>query len=194
MRFSHNRVEVRDGARRGDNVPWRAFWFAADSRPRPPRLGERSHHEGKSHICRSRFPQLLILMKPHPGCTMFKPPPNMSSTGWTDRGEGQKIRRAIPCGIKFSGCQRMRRARDVAACRRLRTIPSIAAATCDSVSDSQHCSGQGLAVQAATTMAAPGLKVTTLAEGLDHPRWLYVLPNGNILVAETKFASQAGGP
>jgi glucose/arabinose dehydrogenase len=34
-------------------------------------------------------------------------------------------------------------------------------------------------------MAAPGLKVAALAEGLDHPRWLYVLPNGDILVAET---------
>jgi len=23
------------------------------------------------------------------------------------------------------------------------------------------------------------------ASGLDHPRWLYVLPNGDVLVAET---------
>jgi glucose/arabinose dehydrogenase len=37
----------------------------------------------------------------------------------------------------------------------------------------------------ATPVAAPGLRVTALAEGLDHPRWLYVLPNGDILVAET---------
>ncbi len=33
--------------------------------------------------------------------------------------------------------------------------------------------------------AAPGLTVTALASGLDHPRWLYTLPNGDILVAET---------
>ena len=33
--------------------------------------------------------------------------------------------------------------------------------------------------------AAPGLVVTAMAEGLDHPRWLHVLPNGDILVAET---------
>ena len=32
---------------------------------------------------------------------------------------------------------------------------------------------------------APGLHVTALATGLDHPRWLLTLPNGDILVAET---------
>ena len=34
-------------------------------------------------------------------------------------------------------------------------------------------------------VAAPGLQVAAFAEGLDHPRWLYVLPNGDVLVAET---------
>jgi glucose/arabinose dehydrogenase len=33
--------------------------------------------------------------------------------------------------------------------------------------------------------AASNLKVAAFAEGLDHPRWLYVLPNGDVLVAET---------
>jgi glucose/arabinose dehydrogenase len=33
--------------------------------------------------------------------------------------------------------------------------------------------------------AAPGLAVDAFAVGLDHPRWLYVLPNGDVLVAET---------
>jgi glucose/arabinose dehydrogenase len=32
---------------------------------------------------------------------------------------------------------------------------------------------------------AAGLAVNALASGLDHPRWLYVLPNGDMLVAET---------
>ena len=32
---------------------------------------------------------------------------------------------------------------------------------------------------------AQGLSVTALARDLDHPRWIYVLPNGDILVAET---------
>ncbi|MET1110132.1 MAG: sorbosone dehydrogenase family protein [Allosphingosinicella sp.] len=32
---------------------------------------------------------------------------------------------------------------------------------------------------------ASGLAVTALARGLDHPRWVYTLPNGDVLVAET---------
>ncbi|WP_447982434.1 PQQ-dependent sugar dehydrogenase [Achromobacter kerstersii] len=34
-------------------------------------------------------------------------------------------------------------------------------------------------------VAAAGLGVNAYASGLDHPRWLYVLPNGDVLVAET---------
>ncbi len=37
----------------------------------------------------------------------------------------------------------------------------------------------------ARPVAAPGLTVTAFADSLDHPRWLYVLPNGDVLVAET---------
>ncbi|MET0264844.1 MAG: sorbosone dehydrogenase family protein [Duganella sp.] len=33
--------------------------------------------------------------------------------------------------------------------------------------------------------APAGFAVTTYASGLDHPRWLYTLPNGDVLVAET---------
>ena len=32
---------------------------------------------------------------------------------------------------------------------------------------------------------ADGLTVNAFARGLDHPRWIYVLPNGDVLVAET---------
>jgi glucose/arabinose dehydrogenase len=32
---------------------------------------------------------------------------------------------------------------------------------------------------------APGLRVMRFADGLAHPRWLHVLPNGDVLVAET---------
>ncbi|MFL5466760.1 MAG: PQQ-dependent sugar dehydrogenase, partial [Gemmatimonadaceae bacterium] len=60
-------------------------------------------------------------------------------------------------------------------------------------------------------VAAEGLAVRAFARGLNHPRWLYVLPNGDVLVAETNapkrpddgrgikgfffrfFQSQAGG-
>ncbi len=34
-------------------------------------------------------------------------------------------------------------------------------------------------------IAAAGLSVAALATGLDHPRWVYVLPNGDVLVAES---------
>jgi glucose/arabinose dehydrogenase len=48
---------------------------------------------------------------------------------------------------------------------------------------------------AAPTPAA-GLAVSAYATGLDHPRWLHVLPNGDVLVAETgapRFAEAPGG-
>jgi glucose/arabinose dehydrogenase len=38
---------------------------------------------------------------------------------------------------------------------------------------------------AAAPIAAEGTTVNAFARGLDHPRWLYVLPNGDVLVAET---------
>lgn len=34
-------------------------------------------------------------------------------------------------------------------------------------------------------IAADGMSVNAFATGLDHPRWIYVLPNGDVLVAET---------
>ena len=39
---------------------------------------------------------------------------------------------------------------------------------------------------------APGTRVNAFASGLDHPRWLHVLPNGDVLVAETNAPSGAG--
>src|SRR5215475_9771348 len=38
--------------------------------------------------------------------------------------------------------------------------------------------------------AAPGLKVNAFAAGLDHPRWINVMPNGDVLIAE---ATQIAG-
>ncbi|HXH00841.1 MAG TPA: sorbosone dehydrogenase family protein [Xanthomonadaceae bacterium] len=43
-----------------------------------------------------------------------------------------------------------------------------------------------------TPTAAPGFAVNALATGLDHPRWLYVLPNGDVLVAETNGPGKGG--
>src|SRR5450830_1781479 len=42
-----------------------------------------------------------------------------------------------------------------------------------------------------TPVAAPGLKVNAFATGLKHPRWIEVLPNGDVLVAES---NQVAGP
>ena len=42
-------------------------------------------------------------------------------------------------------------------------------------------------------VAAAGLTVERYAEGLDHPRNLYVLPNGDVLVAETNSPPKDGG-
>ena len=36
----------------------------------------------------------------------------------------------------------------------------------------------------------PGTLVTAYAKGLDHPRWVYVLPNGDVLVAESNAPPQ----
>ena len=35
-------------------------------------------------------------------------------------------------------------------------------------------------------VAASGLKVNAFATGLQHPRWIHVLPNGGVLVAEAQ--------
>ena len=40
---------------------------------------------------------------------------------------------------------------------------------------------------------APGFRVQAFASGLDHPRWLYRLPNGDILVAETNAPPRPEG-
>ena len=39
---------------------------------------------------------------------------------------------------------------------------------------------------------APGTKVVAFAGGLDHPRWLAVLPNGDVLVAESNAPPKPG--
>ncbi|MGN6329457.1 MAG: PQQ-dependent sugar dehydrogenase [Rhodanobacter sp.] len=41
-------------------------------------------------------------------------------------------------------------------------------------------------------VAAPDLTVQAFARDLDHPRWLYTLPNGDVLVAETNAPPRPG--
>lgn len=47
--------------------------------------------------------------------------------------------------------------------------------------------------QGAMPTPAPGLTVTRYADGFDHPRWLYRLPNGDVLVAESNSPPREGG-
>lgn len=44
-----------------------------------------------------------------------------------------------------------------------------------------------------TPTAAKGLRVNAFASGLDHPRWLHVLPNGDVLVAESNAQPKKSG-
>jgi glucose/arabinose dehydrogenase len=45
----------------------------------------------------------------------------------------------------------------------------------------------------ATPKAAAGLAVAAFARDLKHPRWLYVLPNGDVLVAEAATEPESTG-
>ena len=40
---------------------------------------------------------------------------------------------------------------------------------------------------------AAGLSVVAFASALDHPRWIYVLPNGDVLVAESNAPPKPAG-
>ena len=44
-----------------------------------------------------------------------------------------------------------------------------------------------------TPMPADGLRVAAFADGLDHPRWLYLMPNGDVLVAESNAPPRPEG-
>ena len=44
----------------------------------------------------------------------------------------------------------------------------------------------------AKPIAMAGLNVVAFANGLDHPRWVYVLPNGDVLVAESNKPAKGG--
>ena len=48
-----------------------------------------------------------------------------------------------------------------------------------------HVAKAGSWAEGATPKPAEGLAINAFARDLDHPRWVYVLPNGDILVAET---------
>lgn len=55
--------------------------------------------------------------------------------------------------------------------------------------DHRDLPGQGWPAEAKPTAAA-GLSVTAYATALDHPRWLYVLPNGDVPHAHDRLRRQ----
>lgn len=63
------------------------------------------------------------------------------------------------------------------------TAPKIPAARPQGIPTLKMPTAKGWAA-AQTPVAAPGLKVNAFAAGLKHPRWIYVLPNGDVLTAE----------
>jgi glucose/arabinose dehydrogenase len=62
--------------------------------------------------------------------------------------------------------------------------PNIAAPASSFLPTLNFAKAKGWGEQGAP-QGAPGTTVTALARGLEHPRWLYVLPNGDVLVAES---------
>ncbi len=67
------------------------------------------------------------------------------------------------------------------------TAPTIPAARPQGIPTLKMPTARGWA-QGKTPTPAPGLKVNAFAAGLDHPRSLTVLPNGDVLTAEAMFA------
>ena len=63
------------------------------------------------------------------------------------------------------------------------TTPDVPEAKAQGIMTLKMPTAQGFA-QGQAPEAAEGLKVNALATGLDHPRWMEVLPNGDVLVAE----------
>jgi glucose/arabinose dehydrogenase len=64
------------------------------------------------------------------------------------------------------------------------TNPTLVPARVETIPTVHIAPAQGWQEEA-TPVPAAGLTVTRFADGLDHPRWLHVLPNGDVLVAET---------
>jgi glucose/arabinose dehydrogenase len=69
------------------------------------------------------------------------------------------------------------------------STPAIPAARPQGIPTLKMPTAQGWA-QGQTPVAAPGLKVNAFAAGLKHPRWIHVLPNGAVLVAEATTAER----
>lgn len=96
----------------------------------------------------------------------------------------QALARAIACGLSMffiAGCGGSAR---LAAKADTGPNPTLPEPTRSLVPTVKVAKAVGWSAGATPTPAS-GLAVNAFASGLDHPRWLYVLPNGDVLVAET---------
>jgi len=88
---------------------------------------------------------------------------------------------AVPLALSLAGCGDSATLPEEAAVGPNPILPPPASTLIPTV---KIAPAKGWAAGAKPAPAA-GLTVTAYATGLDHPRWLYVLPNGDVLVAET---------
>ena len=82
-----------------------------------------------------------------------------------------------------AGAILIRHRKDGALPQAIGTEPSIPLARPQGIPTLKMPTARGWA-DGKTPVAAPGLKVNLFAGGLKHPRWIHVLPNGDVLTAE----------
>jgi glucose/arabinose dehydrogenase len=100
----------------------------------------------------------------------------------TDAGAGRLVAIALSCGAVISLCGCDDGGDPKAQIGANPTLPSIHQYLLPPVHIAKVVGWK----QGETPTVAQGLKVQALATGLEHPRSLYVLPNGDILVVESK--------
>jgi glucose/arabinose dehydrogenase len=89
--------------------------------------------------------------------------------------------RLLLCTVALAGCAESARLPDSASVGPDPTLPEPVESLIPTV---KVAPAKGWP-EGVTPRAAAGMQVQAFATGLEHPRWLYVLPNGDVLVAET---------
>ncbi len=88
---------------------------------------------------------------------------------------------SLACALALAGCSETARLPDTATVGPNPTLPEPASTLIPTV---KIAPAKGWP-EGVTPKAAEGYRVTRFASGLEHPRWVYVLPDGDVLVAET---------
>ncbi|MBK0390979.1 PQQ-dependent sugar dehydrogenase [Ramlibacter algicola] len=88
---------------------------------------------------------------------------------------------SLLASVALAGCGEMSR---LPESKQVGPAPELPAPTRSWIPTVHIAPAEGWPVNA-QPVAPAGWRVTALARGLDHPRWLHVLPNGDVLVAES---------